>query len=109
MPDGSSMDIFDGPTHEPRPKTASQEYTYEVGNQPWAKAIKAAGGKIGPNNWPHWQGLIEKHDLPVIIAAAGAIAAADRWPPNVEDYLRKSNGQISLGKAVAHKTIHITT
>jgi len=103
------MDIFDGPTHEPLPQTAAQKYFYEVSNQPWAQSIKAAGGKIGANNWPHWQGLIEKHTLPVIIAAAGAIAAADRWPPNVEDYLRKSNGQISLGKAVAHKTIHITT
>lgn len=37
-----------------------------------------------------------------------AVAAGERWPPNVEDHLRKSCDQTPLGEAVRKKTRHLT-
>jgi hypothetical protein len=74
--------------------------------QPWAIALRAAGCKVGANNFRHWQMILTKHsDADVVAAAAGV---TERWPQNIEDALAASRGQANPGDVIAsriHKVV----
>lgn len=63
----------------------SDRWRYEIGQAEWARAIKRAGGKIGADNWPTWQGLMDRIGLEAIITTLAKLPATERWPDQVED------------------------
>lgn len=75
----------------PEPRGAHMDdasrWRAEIGQQPWVRAIRRIGGKIGPNNWPAWEGLIERRfggDVDACIAVLETVDPGERWPDRVE-------------------------
>jgi len=67
-------------------KTDSDRWRYEIGQTEWARAVKRAGGKIGADNWPTWEAMIERiGGLDVALTAMGRLSATERWPDRVEE------------------------
>jgi hypothetical protein len=72
---------------EPPTGNDSDLWRYRIGAEPWARTLKRAGCKIGPNNWRAWQGLIERTfagQVDTCAAAAAKVKPEDRWPDQVE-------------------------
>jgi hypothetical protein len=72
---------------EPPTGNDSDLWRYRIGAEPWARTLKRAGCKIGPNNWRAWQGLIERAfngQADTCAAAAAKVKPEDRWPDQVE-------------------------
>ncbi len=71
--------------------------------QPWAKALKDLGCKVGPGNWTNWKRLVDEHTSDRVVEVAKGLPAGVRWDDRVEEALKASRGQTPLGSAVAHK------
>ncbi len=72
---------------EPPTGNDSDLWRFRIGAEPWARTLKRAGCKIGPNNWRAWQGLIERAfdgKVDTCAAAAAKVKPEDRWPDQVE-------------------------
>jgi hypothetical protein len=72
---------------EPPTGNDSDLWRYRIGAEPWARTLKRAGCKIGPNNWRAWKGLIERAfacQADACAAAAAKVKPEDRWPDQVE-------------------------
>lgn len=90
------------------PTTDRDRWRMHEASQPWAKALKAALCKIGPENWTAWKGLADEFPIAVVLSAAKGVPATERWPDRVEQTLRASRGQENPGDVVAHKIRKIT-
>jgi hypothetical protein len=102
-PEAAELATDPSPTSQP-PISASQRWHYEQA-QPWAVGIVAAGCKIGPNNWPAWKALIDKHGKQVVLDAAGGVSPDDRWPDKTEKAITMRGTQASsTPQAFAGKT-----
>jgi hypothetical protein len=100
------------PDAEPQPapdvlSDPRRRWPYE--RQEWGQQYVSAGCKIGPENWPTWKALAEKHGGHArVVSAASSVPATNRWPDQTESILIKSMGQEpSLADAVSHKKIKI--
>lgn len=109
--DGSTGDLFPpGPGTPPSPPADSPErWRFEQG-EPWAKGLKGAGCKVGPNNWPAWKALVEKHGNELVRQAAAGVAPDERWPDAIEKAITARGAQVgSMSDRVRSKTLRITT
>ena len=75
----------------------------------WAKSLVKAGCKIGPQNWPAWKALIDKHGLDRVVSVAKTIPADVRWSDRTEMALEKSGGQAPIAQAIQHRIRTIKT
>jgi hypothetical protein len=67
-------------------RSDADRWRYEIGQTPWAQAIKRAGGKIGTDSWPVWESLMERiGGLESTLAALASLPATERWPDRVEE------------------------
>jgi len=109
--DGSTGDLFP-PGHgtpPPPPADSPERWRFEQG-EPWAKGLKGAGCKVGPNNWPAWKALVEKHGNELVRKAASGVAPDERWPDAIEKAITARGAQVgSMSDHVRSKTVRITT
>ena len=84
--------------------TADSDRWNYVKLEPWALILKAAGCKIGPNNWTAWRALTDTWPVARVAEMAATVAATERFSDAVEEALKKSGGQ-STAAAIARKTI----
>lgn len=92
-----------------RPAMDSDEWNYRVAAEPWAKAIRRAGGKIGRENWPRWDELVKKYAIASVVGALAGIIPSERWPDKAEEKLCVLGEQASsLGDTIAHKVKRVT-
>ena len=81
---------LEGEVDETDPFTPSQELVnidpstewHSIKSQAWVTSIKDGLGRIGPNNWIEWKGIIDRNSLELILAALPDINPDDRWPTN---------------------------
>jgi hypothetical protein len=88
--------------------TDEDVWANRIGIETWARAIKTAGGKIGPRNWRQWKAIVEAHSLEVVIKAIPSVKPTDRWPDQVEQQIKTMGCQVGeLSKAIEHKIIRM--
>lgn len=94
------------PAREPDPKPApvspSQRWPYE--RQEWGHQLVSALCKVGPDNWPAWKALVERHTMQRVLQAAASVDPRERWPDQTEAVLAKSGTQAPVSAATSHKT-----
>lgn len=89
----------------------SERWRY-VRSEPWARAIVAAGGKIGPQNWPAWRALADAHRAEDLTRAIKSVAPAERWPDKTEAALNAGAGdgqQADWLAAIERKTSRVAS
>lgn len=98
---------------EPPTGNDSDLWRYRTGAEPWARTLKRAGCKIGPNNWRAWQGLIERAfagSADACAAAAAKVKPEDRWPDQVEAAARADPPSPTASKYAGRptRTVQVT-
>lgn len=101
------------PPAEPPTGTDADLWRYRIGAEPWTRALKRAGCKIGPNNWRAWQGLIERAfagNAEACATAAAQVKPDDRWPDKVEAAARASPPSPTASKYAGRhtRTVQVT-
>ena len=91
-----------------QPIDDAQRWGY-VRAEPWAKALIASDCKIGPQKWPAWKALIDKHGLDRVVSVAKTIPADVRWSDRTEMALEKSGGQAPIAQSIQHRIRTIKT
>jgi hypothetical protein len=102
----TDQEIGPGPT-EPPSGTDADLWRYRTGAEPWARTLKRAGCKIGPNNWRAWQGLIERAfagQADTCAEAAARVKPEDRWPDQVEAASRADPPSPTASKYAGRQT-----
>ncbi len=101
-------DIAAPSSHPGGPTSDRDHWRMQVSLEPWARDLRSAGCKIGPENWRQWSPLVTAYGLPGVLGAAKGIPAPERWPDRTESVLAAARGQASASDAVAHKIKRIT-
>ena len=104
----AEQDICTPVALENRPATDADHWQMAERNTDWARALKAAGCKIGRDNWTQWRAIVEAHSLTQTLSSAKGTQATERWPDRVESTLTASRGQANPGEAAKAKTIKVT-
>jgi hypothetical protein len=68
--------------------------------EPWAKQLVAAGCKIGAQSWPAWRALTDSWPVARVAEMAATVTATERFSDAVEEALKKSGGQKSIGQSI---------
>ena len=87
-----------------RAPTPEEDWRMRVSMEPWAQAIKRAGGKIGPGNWVQFEELVTRFKLDVVLRAVKTTPATDRWPDQVEATIQRTE-QEAVARSNGHEVI----
>lgn len=107
----SSADLFPAqpsdsdcqpPMEASQPTTDEDRWRMSVSAEPWARALRRAGAKVGPRNWTAWKRLIDElvgGDLETMLAFVAELPPDNRWPDVTESEWRRRRGH-SVGDEV---------
>lgn len=77
----------------------ADQWAIEKNREPWVRPLKQLLCKIGPSNWPAWEGLIQEHGKTSVFKAAKETPIQNRWPDEVARRLdRKAANLLALKK-----------
>ena len=91
------------PVTERKP-TDEEKWRMQVAMEPWAQAIKRAGGKIGPGNWVQFDEMVKRFELEPVLKATKATPAASRWPDAIEETIQRTD-QSAVARSNGRKVV----
>jgi hypothetical protein len=87
------------------PDSARWQY---VRDDPWARSIIAAGGKIGANSWPTWKAMVDDHGGTAVLTAIKTVDPTKCFADEVRKALKSPDPTASKYAGRPTRTAQVT-